>query len=592
MMFFPIDSFDIALNDVKKQPFGEDEFSFSVRHLLIYVEPISIKTRCVEVLDHFISNEELLAVVIIDKNHIPVGIIDRGRMTEIFLRPFARDLLHKTSIAEIMDAHPIIVDINANIDDISKIILDAGMRHMVSGFIVLEDGIYVGMATGHALLECITLRRQRDLYMLAHYDQLTGLPNRLLFNDRLQQACQNAARNKTVLALVFVDLDRFKFINDSMGHSFGDRLLMITAERLLSSVRQSDTVARLGGDEFVVILQNINHQTDAEAVLLTIIDQLQLPMPVFGRDIKITASMGMAFYPKHAEDIDGLIRKADAAMYEVKERGRNAYMIYSPEMESGKISRMGVETQLRMALEANEFSLFFQPQIRLSDRQIIGVEALLRWHHPHLGMVSPATFIPIAEETGLIVPIGEWVLRAACLQQLRWQQQGLPALRMAVNISALQFQQPAFCQQVKSIIQDTGIDAQYLELELTESGIMKRAELAVQTLNELGSQGVKLAIDDFGTGYSSLSYLGKFPIDRIKIDQSFIRNIENTPANQAIVKAIIALADNLGLQTVAEGVETVAELNCALAYHCHEVQGYYFAKPMAEAELVSWYQQY
>jgi EAL domain-containing protein (putative c-di-GMP-specific phosphodiesterase class I) len=253
---------------------------------------------------------------------------------------------------------------------------------------------------------------------------------------------------------------------------------------------------------------------------------------------------------------------------------------------------MGVETQLRMALEANEFSLVFQPQIRLIDQQVIGVEALLRWHHPHLGRVSPATFIPIAEETGLIVPIGEWVLREACQQQLRWQQHGLPALMMAVNISALQFQQPAFCQQVKIIIQETGIDPQYLELELTESGIMKRAELAVQTLTELRSQGVKLAIDDFGTGYSSLSYLGKFPIDRIKIDQSFIRNIENTPANQAIVKAIIALADNLGLQTVAEGVETVAELNCARSYHCHEVQGYYFAKPMPEAELISWFRQY
>jgi diguanylate cyclase (GGDEF)-like protein len=592
MMFFPVDSLDIALNDVKKQPLGLDEFSFSVRHLLTYVEPIAVKTRCVEVLDHFISNEDLLAVVIVDKNLIPVGIIDRGRMTEIFLRPFARDLLHKKSIAEIMDAQPIIVDINANIDDISKIILDAGMRHMVSGFIVLEEGVYVGMATGHALLECITQRRQRELYMLAHYDQLTGLPNRLLFNDRLQQACQNAARNKTLLALVFVDLDRFKFINDSMGHSFGDRLLMITAERLLASIRQSDTVARLGGDEFVVILQNISHQADAETVLVSIIDQLQLPMPVFGRDIQITASMGMAFYPKHAEDIDGLIRKADAAMYEVKERGRNAYMIYTPEMELGNISRMGVETQLRMALEANEFSLVFQPQIRLIDQQVIGVEALLRWHHPHLGRVSPATFIPIAEETGLIVPIGEWVLREACQQQLRWQQHGLPALMMAVNISALQFQQPAFCQQVKIIIQETGIDPQYLELELTESGIMKRAELAVQTLTELRSQGVKLAIDDFGTGYSSLSYLGKFPIDRIKIDQSFIRNIENTPANQAIVKAIIALADNLGLQTVAEGVETVAELNCARSYHCHEVQGYYFAKPMPEAELISWFRQY
>jgi diguanylate cyclase (GGDEF)-like protein len=556
------------------------------------VDPVSTQARCVEVLDHFIRNEELPAVAIVDQHYSPVGIMDRGRISEIFLRPFSRDLLHKKRITEIMDSNPIVVDINAGIDDVAQIIIDSGMRHMVNGFIVLEDGVYAGMATGHALLEEITHRRQRDLYILAHYDQLTGLPNRLLFNDRLQQACQNAMRNENMLALIFVDLDRFKFINDSMGHSFGDRLLRIVAERLLACVRQSDTVARLGGDEFVIILQNIDNESDAAIVVDNITEKLRLPMPVFEREIQITASMGMAFYPLHDQSVDGLVRKADAAMYEVKERGRNAYLIYSEEMDHGNIERMSLETQLRMALESGELSLFYQPQIQLPEHRVIGVEALLRWQHPELGMVSPATFIPIAEETGLIIPIGEWVLTEACRQHLNWIQQGLPPFRMAVNISAVQFEQQTFCRVVKRIIEESGIDPQYLELELTESVVMNHAEHAVQTLMELRELGVKLAIDDFGTGYSSLSYLRKFPIDRIKIDQSFIRYIKTTPANEAIVRAIIALGNSLGLETVAEGVESSEELECVTSHHCHEVQGYHFARPLATGDFCDWHRQF
>ncbi|MGZ4960197.1 MAG: putative bifunctional diguanylate cyclase/phosphodiesterase [Methylomonas sp.] len=564
----------------------------TVRQLLRYVEPVSTKMRCVQVLDHFIRNEDLPAVAIVNQNRIPVGIMDRGRISEIFLRPFSRDLLHSKSIAEIMDANPIIVDINANIDDVAQIIIDSGMRHMVNGFILLEDGVYAGMATGHALLEEITHRRQRDLYILAHYDHLTHLPNRLLFNDRLQQACHNAQRNDKTVALIFIDLDRFKYINDTMGHSFGDHLLLTAAERLSSSVRQSDTVARLGGDEFVVILQNIKNDDDAISVVSGIIDRLREPMPIFEREIQITASMGMAFYPKDDETIDGLIRKADAAMYEVKERGRNAYLIYSPEMDHGKVERMSMETQLRMALESGELSLFYQPQIQLPEQRVVGVEALLRWHHPQLGMVSPATFIPIAEETGLIIPIGEWVLREACRQHLNWINQGFPALRIAINISGVQFRQQEFCQLVKRIIDESGIDPQFLELELTESVVMTHAEHAIQTLIELRALGVKLAIDDFGTGYSSLSYLRKFPLDRIKIDQSFIRGINATPANEAIVRAIIALGNSLGLQTVAEGVESDDELACINGHHCDEVQGYHFAKPLAAEDFMGWHRQF
>lgn len=564
----------------------------SVRRLLQYVAPVITQERCVDVLDRFIHEKELLAVAVVDQQQTPVGIVDRGQISDIFLRPFSRDLLHNKRVIEIMDASPIIVDINSSIDDVAQIIIDAGMRHMVNGFIILDKGVYVGMATGHALLEEITHRRQRDLYVLAHYDQLTGLPNRLLFNDRLEQGCRNAQRNHKMLGLVFVDLDRFKYINDTMGHSFGDRLLVNVAERLSATVRQSDTVARLGGDEFVLILQNIESEEGATTVLAGIVDKLLEPMPIFEREIQITASLGMAFFPKHDQTTDGLIRKADAAMYEVKERGRNAFLVYTPTMDHGKVERMSLETQLRMALNNGELSLSYQPQIQLPEQRVVGVEALLRWQHPQLGAVPPTTFIPIAEETGLIVSIGEWVINEACRQHLAWIEQGLPALRMAVNISGVQFKQREFCGLIKRLLEESGIDPQYLELELTESVVMTQAEHAVQTLMDLRALGVKLAIDDFGTGYSSLSYLRKFPLDRIKIDQSFIRHIKKTPANEAIVRAIIALGESLGLETVAEGVENGEELACVSSHHCHEVQGYHFARPLPANAFSDWHRQF
>lgn len=595
-MLFPVNSIEIALKDARRHRQEIEDIPSlqpaTVGRLLNYVEPINDNTRCVAVLDHFIRNENLPAVTVVDRNHTPVGIMDRGRISEIFLRPFARDLLFNKLITEIMDDQPIIVDVNAGIDDVAQIIIDSGMRHMVNGFVILRDGIYAGMATGHALLEEITYRKQRDLYLLAHYDQLTGLPNRLMFKDRLQQACQNAVRNQRMIALVFVDLDRFKFINDSMGHSFGDRLLLTVAERLTASVRQSDTVARLGGDEFVIILQNIDGESCATAVVTNIIATLRQPMSIYDHQFQATASMGIALYPQHDQTPEGLIRKADAAMYQAKQQGRNHFVVYAKSMDHGMQERMHLETQLRIAMETMDFSLAYQPQIQLSDRQVVGVEALLRWQHPDMGTVSPAIFIPIAEETGLILAIGDWVLREACRQHLSWIRQGLPVFRMSVNISAKQFEQQGFAARVKQIIEETGIDPQNLELELTEGVVMAHAENAVRTLTSLRDLGVKLAIDDFGTGYSSLSYLRKFPIDKIKIDQSFIRHIQTTPANDAIVRAIIALGNSLGLVTIAEGVESDDELECIENHQCHEVQGYHFAKPLSPVDFSIWHRQF
>lgn len=590
-MFFPIDSFKIALVDARKQRQDIDESECTIRHLIKNVTPISNQARCTEVLDHFIINEELQSVVITDEHLNPKGIIDRGRITEIFLRPFSRDLLHKKPITEIMDANPIIIDINTNIDDVAKMIIDSDMRHMVSGFIILEEGMYTGMVSGHTLLEEITRRRQRDLYILAHYDQLTGLPNRLLFTDRLQQACQNVTRTQKMLALVFVDLDRFKYYNDTMGHSFGDSLLKIVAERLLNSVRQTDTVARLGGDEFVIILQNIENQEAVQNVIKIIIEKLRLPLQIYEQEIQITASMGLALYPQHDQNIEGLIRKADIAMYQVKQQGRNAYQIYTPEMEQITKERLGLETQLRNAIQSKQLILHYQPQFQIPEQNIQAVEALLRWNHPELGVITPTAIITMAEKIGLMQQIGEWVIKEACRQHNHWKAQGLPPIRIAVNISPIQFQNLNFSRQIQQILQEIPIDPEYLELELTESLAMNHAEHSVKTLTQLRNLGVKLSIDDFGTGYSSLSYLRKFPIDRLKIDQSFIRYIETNSANADIVRVIIGMADSLGLKTLAEGVETHAELDCVQEYQCHEMQGYFLAKPLTSNNFIDWYRQ-
>ncbi len=566
-----------------------DNNAGKVNSLLSPIAPVYANDGCLTVLERFVNDENLPAVAIVNMQHRAVGIIDRAKICDIFLRPFSRDLLGKKPISELMDADPIVVDINTSIDDVAQIIIDSGMRHMASGFIIEEHGIYAGMATGLALLEEITYRKQRELFMLAHYDQLTGLPNRLLFRDRLTQACENADRNQKQISLVFVDVDRFKFINDSLGYSAGDRLLQVVANRLMQNVRKSDTVARLGGDEFVVIMQNITDEAGAINVVAAMVAQLRLPIAIYEHQLQITTSMGIALYPSHGKSADELIKKADIAMYEVKQRGRNQYLMFKPGMERKTQERISLESQMNYALDNGEFSLCYQPQVDLRRKRMTGVEALLRWHHPQLGSISPASFIPIAEEPGMILAIGEWVLLEAAGQHKRWLEQGLPPIRIAVNISAVQFQQDDFAGSVRRIIQLSAIDPAYLELELTESVVMQRAEQAARTLSELRDLGVKLAIDDFGTGYSSLSYLRKFPIDRIKIDQSFVRDIDTTPANEAIVRAIVALSESLGLETVAEGVENSAELACVELHNCMDAQGYLFAKALSPDDLTAWY---
>lgn len=410
----------------------------------------------------------------------------------------------------------------------------------------------------------------------------------MLMNDRLHMACREAKRNGTQVGLMFVDLDRFKQINDTMGHGFGDLLLQAVAERLESCIRCNDTVARLGGDEFAVLLVNMPNAREAEITARRIVDYFRLPFSILEREIFITASLGIAIYPVDEEESSNLLAKADAAMYEAKQSGRNAFRTYAPGLAMGLMDHLSLESDLRHAIARHELVLHYQPQVSVASGKTIGVEALIRWQHPQRGLLSPAAFIRIAEESGLIIDIGNWVLREACRQQRAWALSHNPPLRMAINISAVQFRRKNFTENVRRIIQETGIDPCYIELELTENNAMHHADDVLNTLRELKRIGVKLAIDDFGTGFSNLSYLQRFPIDRLKIDQSFIRGIENLPANKSIVQAIVSLAKSLSLETVAEGVETAAEFELTSASGCDEIQGYFHARPMPAEDLLVW----
>jgi diguanylate cyclase (GGDEF)-like protein/PAS domain S-box-containing protein len=436
-------------------------------------------------------------------------------------------------------------------------------------------------------VEDITERKlyQARIEQQANYDTLTGLANRSLLYERLQQAILTAASYGTRLGVVFVDLDRFKFINDSLGHHVGDELLRAMAERLKASVRESDTVARLGGDEFVLL---INGQGDPESVAIVLermLSDISQPWTIAQGDFNVTCSIGVALYPDDGESADVLLKHADSAMYRAKEKGRNNFQFFTAELNELITERLELENRLRRALERQQFTLHYQPRIDMHTRQIVGAEALLRWQVPGYAEVSPSRFIPVAEEIGLIAPIGKWVIRAACSQNKQWQDAGLPPFVISVNVSPRQFRQESFVQIVADVLRETGLEARYLEIELTESAVMHDAEQFISMLGELNDLGVQISLDDFGTGYSSLSHLKRLPVDRLKVDRSFVQDIATDADDATIVRTIIALGHNLGLKVVAEGVETAEQLEFLRINHCDELQGYYFAKPMTGAEF-------
>jgi diguanylate cyclase (GGDEF)-like protein/PAS domain S-box-containing protein len=415
---------------------------------------------------------------------------------------------------------------------------------------------------------------------LAEHDFLTGLPNRLLLNDRISQAIALAHRNQDKIALIFMDVDRFKRINDSLGHPAGDKLLQCVSNRLRDCVRAPDTVSRQGGDEFIVLLQAMMYPEDAVIAVERLLKSMAEPFLIGQQELHITSSIGVSLYPDDGLDAETLIRNADTAMYQAKENGRQGFQFFKPEMNVRAVERQSIEEDLRHAVERKEFTLHYQPKINLETGAITGAEALLRWSHPTRGSVPPAQFIPIAEDSGLILPIGAWVLREACAQSRAWTDEGLPIVSMAVNVSAVEFRNENFLDNLFAALNETGLDPAYLELEVTESVLMKNAELAASILQSLRKKGVRVAIDDFGTGYSSLSYLRKFPLDALKIDQSFVRQIANSSDETIIVSAIISMGRSLHLRVIAEGVETAEDLAFLQDHECHEAQGYYFSRPV------------
>ena len=433
----------------------------------------------------------------------------------------------------------------------------------------------------------VTEREQHEelLEYQANHDALTGLPNRNLLADRITQSLANAHRYDMPVAVLFIDLDNFKFVNDSLGHALGDRMLIIQADRLHKSIRSGDTVARYGGDEFVVVVSNLEKSEDAALVAQHIQELVSRPFTIDGHEFGITCSIGISLYPKDGHDVDSLLKNADAAMYRAKEQSRNSFQFYTSEMNDRVVERMVIERHLRHALELGQLEMHYQPQVELTNGRIIGVEALLRWHSPSLGAVSPSRFIPLAEETGLIVPIGEWVLKTCCEQNKAWQDAGLTPLTISVNISARQLQKKDLSGDIAAILRESGLKPRFLELEIVESMVMKDVESAMVIMTELKSLGIQLAMDDFGTGYSSLSYLKRFPFDRLKIDLSFVRDILSDPESASIARTIIAMAHNLNLRAIAEGVETKEQLEYLRLHGCDEIQGYYVSRPVNAQEF-------
>ncbi len=426
---------------------------------------------------------------------------------------------------------------------------------------------------------------QDELERLANHDSLTGLANRNLLKDRLQQALALAERYERPFTLAVIDLDNFKLINDSLGHQVGDRLLKIAGDRLASCVRGGDTAARLGGDEFVLLVTDQERADDAFRVVQRITEVVAQPFVIDQREFKVTCSIGIAGFPRDGADADTLLRNADTAMYRAKELGRNTFQLYSAEMNANFGERLTLETDLWKALERNEFVLHYQPKVDLKTGRIVGMEALLRWRHPTQGMIPPGRFIPVAEESSLIVQIGKWVLREACTQNKAWQDQGLRYVPIAVNISARQLHDKDLIETVRSTLKSTRLRAEHLEIELTESAVMLNADETINTMAQIRGMDVRISLDDFGTGYSSLSYLKRFPVTGLKIDQSFIRDLAYDPDDAAIVRALIAVAQELMLDVTAEGVETAEQAEFLKARGCGEAQGYYFARPVPAAEM-------
>jgi diguanylate cyclase (GGDEF)-like protein len=443
---------------------------------------------------------------------------------------------------------------------------------------VLEIAHKVGSQMGQFIAR---KQAETNLQFFASHDPLTGLFNRGMFNDRLQQALAQASRFERSLALLFIDLDGFKLINDTLGHNAGDALLAELATRLRATLREGDVIGRMGGDEFVVLIEEYTEAAQVAEVAKKILDTVSRPYFLQGQDYQVTASLGISTFPEDGRDTQTLLKNADIAMYLVKEQGKNSFRFFAPQMNVHLVERLSLESSLKQALDRNELLLLYQPKVGIREGQVTSVEALVRWQHPAQGVIHPGEFVPIAEDTGLIMVIGEWILRTACEQVRAWQQQGLPWLRVAVNLSARQFAQENLIQVVRGALHNSGMDPSRLELEITEGMVIRSPERATKLLMQLRELGVRLTLDDFGTGYSSLGYLMRCPVDGVKIDRSFVLNLPHDPDGAAIARAVIAMAHSLKLHVTAEGVETREQWEFLRELDCDEMQGNYFCAPVA-----------
>ena len=536
------------------------------------------------------SAEEALSALSEDTFDLVISDIDMGRMSGLELVPRVHSLSPDTVVVMISGNQDIEFAIQAlrvgAFDYISKPI---DLRHVEASVerALRHSELLKEKRRYKEQLEELLQKRTAQVDWLAYYDTLTQLPNRALFEDRLTQACSIAKSTDQSLGVLFISLDQFKKVNDSLGHGPGDSLLREFAERLKSCISQSDTVARFGNDEFALLLTQINGTNDVIETIGSLSQVLQFSFDLPGHEVYATASVGVSMFPIDGEDGHTLLKNAGAALYKAKKSGGANYQFYTADMHELATRRLALETSLRRAIQNEEFLLHYQPRVSVDSLAITGVEALVRWQHPQFGLVSPSEFIPLAEDTGLIVPIGEWVLRQACEQNRRWQDEGFAPVQVAVNISGRQFHDRDLSQTVIRILNESGLAPNHLELELTESSIIQNAEFAASLLTRWRNMGVNISIDDFGTGVSSLASLKRLPIGALKIDQSFVRDATTDPDDAAIVMAIITLAHNLRLKVIAEGVETEEQLRFLQLLRCDEIQGYFFSKPLPAEKLVA-----
>jgi diguanylate cyclase (GGDEF)-like protein len=537
------------------------------------VQSIDAMAPVTEVVSTMLTHQISCLVVCHDGK--PIGMISERDIVKV-----AKHLMDGQSLPQaisgIMSCPLITVQATSPLDDAGKILSSKGIRRIA---VTDDDNHLVGILTQTDLLRGYL----GHVEFKAFHDELTGLPNRGLFSDRLNQAISRIPWHARLVAVLFLDLDHFKRINDTLGHSTGDRLLQEVAARLTSRVRDGDTVARLGGDEFAILVTDVAQTNDIALIAQKVVDCFAKPFQVGGHELFTSASIGISICPNDGTDGESLLRKTDIAMYRSKEQGRNHYSFYLAEMNAKISEWLALDQALRYAIERDELLVYYQPVVDVPTRQLIAMEALIRWRHPELGMVSPAHFIPLAEETGLIIPIGRWLIRTVCAQTKVWHTAGFRSLSVAVNLSARQFHQPGLVDDIAAALKETDLDPRGLEVELTES-MLQDVNQAMRSLQALAAMGIRASIDDFGTGYSSLSCLKHFPIHKLKIDRSFIKNITNDTNDSGIVRAVVTMAQHLNLKTVAEGVETAEQMEFLRALKCDQIQGYYFSPPLPTDE--------